>query len=491
MNPANLLPTPQVVSLTETQVELTAYRLAPACGSVPAHLAERCARLLGGSTGTAPATLEVAPELGPEGCELTISADAISLRAGSNTGFDYGLDRIEQLTTAGRIRTGYIRDWPALERRGFQLNFGGLRHLTAGAASGLLHTMRQWRLNTVLLEYENRFPYQAHPQIAAADQLTTDEVAGLVATAAALGIEVIPLQQCLGHVDYILRHDSYAGLREEEVERDQWCPLHPGSLDLFRTLADDMAAQHPGRRYLHLGGDETRRLGTCPRCAAFVADRGKGALYLKFVQQAVAHAMDLGLTPILWDDMVCHYPEILDELPREVVIMYWEYWTTRDPSAVFVARPDGRGVVVDHHWHGPAAGELDSVERRMIADFTEAIDLAQDLSPAFRQRFAPYLGPVFPRRVRAFPYLEYYRDHGFRVIGCGAGGSNYSLWHGLPDFPRYLDNIATWSQRAAEAGVLGVVTSAWYDFPVEALIPGIVCTGQTAWNPSGVSAAVR
>ena len=55
----------------------------------------------------------------------------------------------------------------------------------------------------------------------------------------------------------------------------------------------------------------------------------------------------------------------------------------------------------------------------------------------------------------------------------------------------YLDNIATWSQRAAEAGVLGVVTSAWYDFPVEALIPGIVCTGQTAWNPSGVSAAVR
>ena len=130
-----------------------------------------------------------------------------------------------------------------------------------------------------------------------------------------------------------------------------------------------------------------------------------------------------------------------------------------------------------------ARAALGEVERRMIEFFAAPIDFEKDLWERFREQFGAYLGEAFPRRVRAFPYLEFYRDKGFRVIGCGAGGSNFTLWHGMPDFPRYMDNIATWSQRAAEAGVLGVVTSAWYDFPVEALMPGIMCTGQTAWNP--------
>jgi len=165
------------------------------------------------------------------------------------------------------------------------------------------------------------------------------------------------------------------------------------------------------------------------------------------------------------------------------VIMYWEYWTTQVESAVFVARPEGCGVVVDRRWKEEWAGELDEVERRMIDRFTAPIDFETDFSAEFLDRFGPYLGEGFPKRVRAFPYLEYYRDRGFRVIGCGAGGSNYSLWNGLPDFPRYMDNIAAWSRRMAESGCMGVVTSAWYDFPIETLMPGIMCTGQTAWNP--------
>lgn len=483
MNPAQLLPTPRFVELGEGQIDFDFLTPGPMSPGVPTAAQERMLRMCGGDSGTVPVLLRCEDGLPPEGYNLAISAKKVDLTAGDVAGFGYGLDRLEQLNLGGQLPLGKIRDFPALDLRGFHINFGGLRHLDGEQSLQVLQSMRRWNLNTVLVEYADRFPHREHAKISSRDALSREQVTAFVECAGELGMRVIPLQQCLGHVDYVLQHDEYAHLREEEEKRDQWCPLDERSFDLFRELVDDVIEAHPGAEMVHLGGDETRRLGECPRCAEFVREKGKGELYLEFVQRAIRHVVDQGLTPTIWDDMICHYPEILDELPRELVIMYWEYWTTQASSAVFVARPEGRGVVVDRRWKGEWAGELDGVERRMIEQFTAPIDFENDLSEGFRARFGGYLGEEFPKRVRAFPYLEYYRDQGFRVIGCGAGGSNFSLWNGLPDLPRYLDNIATWSRRAAEAGCLGVVTSAWYDFPVESLAPGIMCTGQTAWNP--------
>jgi len=118
----------------------------------------------------------------------------------------------------------------------------------------------------------------------------------------------------------------------------------------------------------------------------------------------------------------------------------------------------------------------------MIDHFARPIDFENDLSPQFLDRFGPYLGDQFPKRVRAFPYLEYYEDLGFQVMVAPAGGSNQSTWRQLPDFPRYADNIATFCQRAHEAAALGVVTTSWYDFPIDAVMPAIMYTGQASWN---------
>ena len=485
MNYSNLLPSPRIVELGDEKIDFTSLEPGMAGSEVPVAVQERLGKMCAGNDGKIPVQLVSDDGQPGEGYELGIAADGVGLKASHEAGFEYGLDRLEQLCVAGRLPLGVIRDAPAMGMRGFHINFGGLRHMGCEQSLKVLEGMRRWNLNTVLIEYAERFPYGQHGRISSVDSLTREQVSALVGRARELGIQVIPLQQCLGHVEHVLSHDEYAHLREEEEKRDQWCPLNEGAFDLFRELVDDVIEAHPGLEMIHLGGDETRRLGECPRCADFAREKGKGGLYLEFVKRAIQHVLDRGLTPIVWDDMICHYPEILDELPRELVIMYWEYWTTQAESAVFVARPEGRGVVVDRRWKDEWAGELDEVERRMIDRFTAPIDFETDFSAEFLARFGPYLGEGFPKRVRAFPYLEYYRDHGFRVIGCGAGGSNYSLWNGLPDFPRYMDNIAAWSRRMAESGCRGVVTSAWYDFPIETLMPGIMCTGQTAWNPEG------
>lgn len=68
-----------------------------------------------------------------------------------------------------------------------------------------------------------------------------------------------------GHL-YILRHDKYKALREDEKDLSQVCPSETeGNRALFTRLYTDLASTHPGP-YIHIGGDETYLLSHCEKC---------------------------------------------------------------------------------------------------------------------------------------------------------------------------------------------------------------------------------
>ncbi len=438
--------------------------------------------------------------------ELTIGRNGVEISAAGMDGVRYGARRLEQLlresrsavcgawdgkkpsTDPGTLNFQQISDSPALPVRGMHFYFPAMRHLSFAEHLALLDSMAQWNLNTVIFEYENRFPYRKHSAVSAPDAFSKKEVRKLIEHARDLGLNVIPLHQSLGHVDYILRHAAYADIREEQTHCDQWCPSNPKSFRLFKEMADEVIDLHGSEGYFHIGGDETRRLGVCPQCAERVRKDGVGKLYLDFIRQAVEYIVMRGLTPIVWDDMVCSHIEVLDELPREAVLMYWEYWTTNDPSAMFVARADRRGQVMDLRWRSAWQSELDPVERRMLDDFSQPLDLKTELSKGFLERFGKYLGAEFPKRVRAFPYLEYYRDHGFKVICAGAASANHTNWRGMPDFPRYADNLFCFGRRARESKAMGLIATTWYPMPFAAYAPGIMYAGQAAWTGGNLAA---
>ncbi|MDD5483187.1 MAG: family 20 glycosylhydrolase [Kiritimatiellae bacterium] len=435
--------------------------------------------------------------------KLDISRGGVKIYASDPDGARYGVRRLEQLLREARsdfccrwdakepevdpgvLSCQTISDAPFLPMRGMHFYFPALRHLTFAEHLALLDTMAAWNLNTVIFEYANRFPYAGHKIVSAPDAFSRKQVRELITRARRLGLNVIPLHQSLGHVEFILRHAAYSGLREEERHRDQWCPLNPKSIALFKEMADEVLDLHGAGDYFHIGGDEARRLGVCPACAETAKKEGIGKLYLDFIRQAANHIFSRGLTPIIWDDMVCRHIEVLDQLPRAIPLMYWEYWTTKHPSAMFVARPDGFGQVMDRRWQRAWLQELDPVERRMLDHFGRPLDMAHELSSRFLKRFRKYLGAGFPKRVRAFPYLEYYRDHGFKVICAGAASANHSSWRGLPDFPRYADNLFSFARRAKESGAMGLIATTWYSMPFEAYAASIMYAGQASWAGEG------
>ncbi len=63
-----------------------------------------------------------------------------------------------------------------------------------------------------------------------------------------LGIDVIPLQQSFGHVEYILRNEKYKELREDQKDYSQVCPLQTKrDSALFSDLYTELASTHASK----------------------------------------------------------------------------------------------------------------------------------------------------------------------------------------------------------------------------------------------------
>jgi hypothetical protein len=163
-------------------------------------------------------------------------------------------------------------------------------------------------------------------------------------------------------------------------------------------------------------------------------------------------------------------------------VMYWDYWTTSSPSPLVVARyASDHALIYDRGWDGEWKHELSDATRSTLDFFGHAVSMESDLSAEFRRVYGKYLGDQLPKFVRAFPYLEYYQDHGRTVIGGPTCSGNTSEWLSLPDFPRYGTNIKAFADRCAEAKARGVVTTSWYNRPHEVVYFGLLATGQATW----------
>ena len=422
--------------------------------------------------------------LAEEEYRLEISPQDVTVRAASERGFLHALSTLGQVRNGPSLPVGKVRDYPRLAIRGIQLMFESFLQMGAVEATALITTAAKLKLNTVLLEFGDRFPFERHAAVRAPTALTREELRRLLDHARSLGMEPIPLLQSLGHLNYLLKHDEYAHLREEEKFRDQMCPLNEKSFHTFTELAEEVLSFFPGARFMHIGADETRRLGACPRCREQAARSGKGSLYVGHINKVCGWLSDRGLTPIIWDDILCAHPDVLDALHPGAWVMYWDYWTTSSPSPLLIARYDREersSSVYDKRWQTEWKAELSDVTAQTLAFFGHPVPLESDLSERFLKVYRRYLGDRFPKAVRAFPYLEFFQDHGRRVI-CGPTCSgNTSDWLSLPDFARYGNNIKLFAERAFEAEAEGLITTAWYNLPPEMINFGLIATAHFAW----------
>jgi len=229
-----------------------------------------------------------------------------------------------------------------IDLRAQVMTMDALKELATNASKG--------GINAIMMEWEATFPYQENATICNSEAYSREEVEDFIKHCESLGIDVIPLQNCFGHVEYILRHPRYGHLHESMSDFSQVCPCSIKEAKVvFRSIFKDVVALHHSQ-YIHIGADETRLLGVCRRCAAKIEKEGKSKLFCDYVTAMCEVAREFGKTPIIWADILTKYPEAASSLPKDLVLLDWNYGWSKNRFGDFEKLASGDLTM----WGAPA-----------------------------------------------------------------------------------------------------------------------------------------
>lgn len=189
-----------------------------------------------------------------------------------------------------------------------------------GAPPKLSYLIQLFRLfksigaNGILIEYEDTFPYSNELDcLRSKPSSYNDEEMKIILEAAIENqLTVIPLIQTFGHLEFVLKHNQFARLREVKRYPNSLCPTHKDSLKLITTILDQVVTLHRKYlghhlKYIHIGCDEVWHLNQCSNCKSQCQTNGwqNGDLFLKHVSELARHVKDsYSLSSIIWDDML-------------------------------------------------------------------------------------------------------------------------------------------------------------------------------------------
>ncbi len=340
----NLLPMPRHMDLSETRVTL------PIDAAIvidhPRHLndarwiqtALRTHGLRWSIQATAPRgfalTLRPVESLPAQGYTLTLMPNGITIE-GDDDGLFYGLTTLRQILTEYGVTPPQvsIRDWPTFTQRGVMLDISRDRVPTMPALFNLIDDLAALKINQFQLYTEHTFAFPKHETVwRLASPITPEETLLLDAYCRERHMQLVPNLNSLGHMERWLKHTQYRHLAETpdgfESPWGEWRsastlnPLNPDSLT-FMTDLYDAFLPHFTSGLFNVGCDEPWELGQGHSKEA-VAQRG-GRVYLEWAQALHREVTARGRQMMLWGDIIVHYPDLVPELPRDLIVLDWGY----------------------------------------------------------------------------------------------------------------------------------------------------------------------
>nr|XP_004655094.1 hexosaminidase D isoform X2 [Jaculus jaculus] len=192
--------------------------------------------------------------------------------------------------------------------------------------------------NGLLIEYEDMFPYEGRLRLLRAKHAySPSEVTEILHLARLSKLEVIPLVQTFGHMEFVLKHAAFAHLREVAFFPNTLNPHEAESLALVGAMIDQVLELHRGARWLHIGCDEVYYLGEGEASRQWLqqGQNNQAKLCLSHMRAVASHvlARHSSTTPLVWDDMLRDIPQDQlkeSEVPQLVEPVLWDYGADLD-----------------------------------------------------------------------------------------------------------------------------------------------------------------
>lgn len=340
----NVFPAPRRVSVRKTEIDLRSAQwivLPAGCGRALCDRAREAADKLGGLLNRPVGVAAVTPSDGDvlleirtdakldsrQDFELTLSRKARTIKAGGEAGAFYGLLAFGQLVQqfGAVVPSLTIKDGPDFPARGVMLDVSRCKVPTMATCKQLVDRLAALRINQVQLYIEHTFAFAAHKTVwHDASPFTHEEILELDQYCRDRFIELVPNFNSFGHFARWLKHPEYRHLSEcPDARGCGTLAPNAASLRLLDSLYDEYLP-HFSSKLFNVGCDETWDLGK-GRSKAKADKTSVTRVYLDFLKKIHKLVEQRGRRMQFWGDIIMHQPELIQELPKDIVALSWGY----------------------------------------------------------------------------------------------------------------------------------------------------------------------
>lgn len=297
--------------------------------------------------GAGDVVLEVNPSLDGWSYVLEVSRNGVVITGADREGVRDGVQTLRQIVrqTGPTIPCVTVHDRPAFRTRGYYLDVTRGRVPTMDWLESWVDRLCLYKYNQFQLYIEHAFRFDGLSEMwRGTDPLTPSDILELDSYCAARGIELVPSVSTFGHHYTALRTKSLRDLGEFPEDADRPFSLiermkhhtlnitDERSYAFSTSLIDGLMPLFRSDRF-NICADETFDLGK-GRSKRDAEQHGIGAMYADFVGRLCRHITDKGHGVMMWADVALEHPEIIGELPGDVIWLNWQYEPDADDSKV-------------------------------------------------------------------------------------------------------------------------------------------------------------
>lgn len=275
----------------------------------------------------------------PQGYKLVINQQSIMIIGNDKPGLFYGVQTLKQIacfalsSASGNLPTIQISDWPDFERRGVLLDMNKDKIPTMETFYRIIDHLASWKINELQIFFKHAFAFVNHPEVSQnLSPVTAEEIIALDHYCKERFIDLVPYQDGFGKLSEWMKYEKYLPLAEcPDGCETRWgrygpsslSPAVPESLDLVDEIYGELLPNYSSR-YVNIGSDETVELGI-GRSRELCEKYGVGRVYLNFLKEVEKRASSRGKRVQFWGDIILRHPELIPELPKEMIPLVWGY----------------------------------------------------------------------------------------------------------------------------------------------------------------------
>ncbi|MDR2705729.1 MAG: discoidin domain-containing protein [Planctomycetaceae bacterium] len=262
-----------------------------------------------------------------ESYSIAITKNGIVCRGGKSKGLYYAVLTLCQLIRANRIENNSLQcmtiyDFPSIKYRCFQddLTRGPSPHLETllfetNLGSQLKHNMMTYYM-------ENQYEFKKHPKISPPNgSLLQEEFKEWIAFASARHLTILGNQQSFAHFRKILSLPEYKHLGEAGYILS---PVVEEVYPFLDELYSEIIPYLPFEMF-NVCCDETWDLAATGKSKELADKIGVGGVYVQHILRVRELLKKYDKRMMMWGDIIIKHPDQLKLIPKDVVMMCWDY----------------------------------------------------------------------------------------------------------------------------------------------------------------------